>query len=66
MENLENIKAGWVSISCAARVADVSRPSIYTWISEGVVRHRYELAKHQVRLEDVIERKQASNEGGDH
>ena len=56
MEQLENIKFGWMSnISEVARLCGVSRQTVYNLIEAGKARHRWtDNGVHQVRIEDVM------------
>lgn len=62
--DLGQIKTGWVSISDAARIARVSRPTIYKWLAAGVIRNRPpQQPVHQIRIEDVLQQKEGGDQG---
>ena len=55
MENLEEIKTGWMPISEAAKVAGISRQNVYYYIKEyEEIRTRYVKARREIRVEDLL------------
>ena len=55
MENLDEIKTGWMSINDAAIVAGISRQNVYYYIkTRSVIRTRYVKARREVRVDDLL------------
>ena len=55
MENLDEIKTGWMSISDAAKVAGMSRPNVYHYIkTRSDIRTRYVKARREVCVDDLL------------
>ena len=55
MENLEQIKTGWMPVSDAAKVAGISRQNVYYYIKMySEIRTRYVKARREIRVEDLL------------
>ena len=55
MENLEQIKTGWMPISDAAKVVGISRQNVYYYIKVySEIRTRYVRARREIRVEDLL------------
>ena len=55
MENLDEIKTGWMSISDAATVAGITRQNVYYYIkTRPVIRTRYVKARRQICVDDLL------------
>jgi len=55
MENLDEIKTGWMSIGDAAKVAGFTRQNVYHYIkTHADIRTRYVKARREVRVEDLL------------
>ena len=55
MENLDEIKTGWMSINDAAIVAGISRQNVYYYIkTRPVLRTRYVKARREIRVDDLL------------
>ena len=56
MDELNEVKQGWVSFSDAATIAEISRPSVYYYVDKNPddIRTRYVKARRQIRIEDLL------------
>ena len=55
MQELDQIKVGWVSMKDAARISGVSRPNLYYYIrTRPAIRTRYVEARRQIRIDDLL------------
>ena len=55
MEELSEIKAGWVSMRVASEVIGTTRENIYYWLRKcPSIRTRYNMARREIRIEDLL------------
>jgi len=55
MEDLSEIKIGWMHIADAAKVAGMTRANVYHWIrTRPEIRTRYVKARREIRVDDLL------------